>query len=426
MSKFSTDKINHLLEVDSNGYLIRRESTHLEVKQGFKWNNKRLRIKYLKTMASFANNGGGYILFGIQDAPREIVGIKDDFEIDEDYITTSILQYFSDNIHFERHLYELDQNDIGMIYVHESSSKPVICTKDYDDILSHSTTYYRYRGKSTEIKHGELKKLTQEIRDQERDKWIRIFEKVATIGVENVGLLDTQKGTIETKGQKFLLDESLLESFNNQINVVDEYESVEKGGAPAFTIIGEIQGTGRVIRRTTAIRDEHLIKAFLKNEDVTDPQNYLENICYLSSYYFPAYYFIKQTGLKLDDAVDRIKNINKDSHTKTKLIERLEDDGTLKLKWKSCKLDANSDAGEKRRKYFDSIDNQKDFDIDTKIDAKRFLECVLNLDFEDYNKEKLKGKILNVFEKYYTSDLSTLIRYTISYIDLIENRDKVT
>jgi len=49
-----------------------RESSQLEFKEQFNWLSK---ANYAKSMVAFANNKGGYIVFGIKDQPRELVGL---------------------------------------------------------------------------------------------------------------------------------------------------------------------------------------------------------------------------------------------------------------------------------------------------------------------------------------------------------------
>ena len=56
-----------------NGTLKSRESNTVEFKESF---NKANTAKYAKTMAAYANNRGGYIIFGVKDTPRSIIGLK--------------------------------------------------------------------------------------------------------------------------------------------------------------------------------------------------------------------------------------------------------------------------------------------------------------------------------------------------------------
>ena len=53
--------------------IISRESSWLEFKESFNWNAK---DKYAKIIASFANTKGGYIIFGINDNPRDLKGLQ--------------------------------------------------------------------------------------------------------------------------------------------------------------------------------------------------------------------------------------------------------------------------------------------------------------------------------------------------------------
>lgn len=62
-----------LSAVTPSGNLRSRESNTVEFKESF---NKNSTAKYAKTMAAYANNRGGYIIFGVKDNPREIVGLK--------------------------------------------------------------------------------------------------------------------------------------------------------------------------------------------------------------------------------------------------------------------------------------------------------------------------------------------------------------
>jgi len=60
---------------DKTNILKRKESAELEVKENFDWGYK---AKYGKLFCSFANNKGGYVIFGIKDKPHELVGLRSD------------------------------------------------------------------------------------------------------------------------------------------------------------------------------------------------------------------------------------------------------------------------------------------------------------------------------------------------------------
>lgn len=421
MDLFGQDQLNYLFEQNDNNHLKRRETYTLEFKEEFNWSDKRSRIKYLKSIAAFANNKGGYLLFGVRNQPHEIRGIQNFDDVDGEEISTAISNYFSSEIHFERHLHEINGKNVGLIYIHESQNKPIICIKDYDDILFKSYIYYRYRAKSSHISPGDLVTLVNSIKEKESEKWQNIFRNVAQIGIDKVGILNPESGILESKGSQFLLDERLLD----QLNIIDEYKSVEKDGAPAYRIVGDIQSSAKVISRSKILRDEDLIKGFLENRKVGQPIEYVKAVSYLSSGYFPIYHYLTMAKLSLPKAMEILKDQNKSSQSKKLLLQRVNNESKLNEKKDWYKLNANSKAGEIRKKYHDKIVNNEELKIESKDGAKRFLEAVLNLESGTYEENSLKNMMIEIFNNYYSTDLSGMIRYAVSYLDLIELRSNV-
>jgi predicted HTH transcriptional regulator len=76
-----------------------RESSTIEFKESFNWGSKE---KYAKSLAAFANNHGGYLLFGVADQPRRLVGLSTkNFEmLDEAVITSYLNGLFSPEMHY--------------------------------------------------------------------------------------------------------------------------------------------------------------------------------------------------------------------------------------------------------------------------------------------------------------------------------------
>jgi len=72
---FSDKNLGLIFKFDSAkpDRVLSRESTSLEFKEAFNWSNN---SKYAKTMAGFANNSGGYIVFGVANRPRRAVGMR--------------------------------------------------------------------------------------------------------------------------------------------------------------------------------------------------------------------------------------------------------------------------------------------------------------------------------------------------------------
>ena len=85
--------------------------------------------KYAKIMASFANNIGGYVLFGIKDSSRQIIGInKYKFDnISTDKISEFLIEHLNPEIKWEIDTVLSDGKYIGYMYVYQSTNKPIIC-----------------------------------------------------------------------------------------------------------------------------------------------------------------------------------------------------------------------------------------------------------------------------------------------------------
>lgn len=233
---------------EEDGYIKSRESSSLEFKESFNFSNM---DDYAKTMAAFANNKGGIIIFGVKDNPRIPIGIqKEKFDnIKQEKVTGYLIEYFSPEIEWDIGITEVDGKYFGYIYAHEAYNKPIVCKKNNGDLKS-GEIYYRYRGQSRKIEFSELRKIIDEIRENEKRLWMEHVEKIAQIGPQNIAFIDLIKGSIETQklnGSKLIIDRSLLDDLKKKVKFVEEGKFSEKEGAPTLKLIGEIQPSDNVI-----------------------------------------------------------------------------------------------------------------------------------------------------------------------------------
>lgn len=214
--------------------LVSRESSWLEFKESFNWADK---AKYAKTIAAFANNKGGYIVFGVQNNPRNLVGLKNERfqELDESKIAEYLNSAFSPEIKFEKFMLEVNSKAVGILYAYQSEFSPVICTK-HDTDIKEAEIYYRYNASSEKIKYSELVHILDEVRNKERRIWQNVFERVAKIGPTNVAILDTLSGKIEGKGGNLLIDSKLI----SKLKFIREGHFRE-GGKPTLRLIGDVE-----------------------------------------------------------------------------------------------------------------------------------------------------------------------------------------
>ncbi len=258
-----------LQNIDERGYLKHRESSTIEFKESFNFNGM---PKYSKTMAAFANNKGGYILFGVKDTPRKLVGInKDRFDnIKQEKISTFLVDHFAPEIKWDIGIVKNEDKYFGYIYIYESEEKPVICKKNAgnNDIQS-GVIYFRYRGQSRKINYPELRKTIEEFRDRERRIWMSHIEKIAKIGPSNIALLDMISGDITTtklEGAKLIMDKGLIDELRDKVKFIEEGKFSESEGAPTLKIIGKIQSADVVIPELDPDKDYPYLQKHLADE----------------------------------------------------------------------------------------------------------------------------------------------------------------
>ena len=247
-----------LQQKDKRGYLNRRESSTIEFKEKFSQANM---PKYAKIMASFANNIGGYILFGIKDSPRQIIGInKYKFDnISTDKISEFLIEHLNPEIKWDIDTVLSDGKYIGYMYVYQSTNKPIICSVNAGkNEIKSGEIYFRYRGQSRKIYYAELKKIFDEFREKERQIWMSHIEKIAKIGPSNIALIDLLNGDIHFNKMgetKLIMDKALINDLKDKVKFIEEGKFSETGKEPTLKIIGEIQTANVVIPRLDPDKD---------------------------------------------------------------------------------------------------------------------------------------------------------------------------
>jgi hypothetical protein len=246
-----------------------RETSSVEFKENFSWGNK---DKYMKTMVSFANHKGGYLIFGVADEPRKLVGLTSaHFETqDEAKITSSLNGTFSPEVNYEKFTFSINSKNVGVIYTHKSQEGPVVAIKN-DGEIKESEIYYRYNARNDKIKYPELRKVLESIRQQERLSWMNLFKNVSKSGPSNVAVLDIIQGTVKGDRGSALIDEKLIP----KLQFIKEGNFTEKG-KPTLKLIGDVKAVqvsrhstlGKTALRITddpsalAVREETILKEF--------------------------------------------------------------------------------------------------------------------------------------------------------------------
>lgn len=247
-----------LSAVTPSGNLRSRESNTVEFKESF---NKNSTAKYAKTMAAYANNRGGYIIFGVKDNPREIVGLKNNnFEnLSQEQFTDAINSLFSPAIDWEcgtltipaKQLKtvsndevekEITEIKVGWLYTEQTESKPVIAQKsDSGEKITSGDVFYRYRARSEKIKYAEMRRIIEERTSKEREGLLKLFEIIRKSETANLGIVNYSNGKITTPyGVDVAFDRKLVSQVLKKAKFIKEGSFDETVGIPVIKVTGNI------------------------------------------------------------------------------------------------------------------------------------------------------------------------------------------
>ena len=249
---------NVLSAVHASGYLKSRESNTVEFKESF---NKNSTPKYAKTMAAYANNRGGYIVFGVKDNPREVVGLKNyNFEnFNQEAFTDAINSLFAPSLNWECGSIILEtettianasgepetklmENRIGWLYTEEAEYKPVIAQKsESSEKIVNGDVFYRYRARSEKIKYAEMSHIIDERSTKEREALLKLFEVIHKRGTANLGIVNYGNGKLTTPyGVDVAFDRKLVTQVLKKAKYIKEGSFNETEGTPVIKVTGNI------------------------------------------------------------------------------------------------------------------------------------------------------------------------------------------
>jgi hypothetical protein len=422
---FTDEALRAIFKIDPShpDRLVSRESSWLEFKQAFNWNNN---AKYSKTMAAFANNKGGYIVFGVGNKPRKLLGLTNERfdDIDPAEISEFLNSVLSPEINWDQHIYELDGKEYGLLYIWESSDKPVMAVRNAGSDVKEAEIYYRYRGRSERIKYPELRRLLEEKRASEEALWLQHITQIAEIGTRDAAILDLHSGKAHARGGTVLIDESLVPQLR-AVASGDREDSERavlhiEGRAIPTDFIRPI----REVATPMVISSADIIRAFLRQEKVTAPEQYIKQICLEPSGYLPVYYFAYLARLDIEYLRELVKDTKSRRRAKQKLLQRVygTDDH-------SCVPPVGSSVySEAKRRWLKRIEQHSiALDVST-AELRRFLRAICILEPHEIEAEYLFPVLLKLFEDHYedrTGYIAQNLRTTLCHLDRVLYRPRV-
>lgn len=397
--------------------VVSRENNMLEFKESFHWGS---RTDYARTMAAFANNRGGYIVFGISDKPRRLKGLSNTKfdEFDPVKMTECLNEYFSPEIEWQMATHQVGDKRFGLLFVNECKRKPVICRKNGTD-LSESAIYYRYRGQTSQIKYSEFRALLEQQRERDQELIFRHLRKFAEIGPQNVGILDARTGLVEGAGGSFLIDEELLP----KIKFIREGHFNENSSAPAIKLVGHATAIEpslvqplKSVFRSRALGTHDIILAFLNQERVDEPLEYVKRICFEQTAAFPVYYFISLAKCSTEKAIEELSKVITTNQGKKALIARLKSAKNFELPVGN----AQTNSSQTRKRFSQEI-LQKNISVPSHTsELKYFLQSIRSVKKEDVNLSYLGPILGTIFnEKYENGGIASEFRQCLCHLDAV-------
>lgn len=312
-------------ETDGQWYFTKGESDEFECKENF---NIRNFSKPLKTIAGFANNRGGYVLFGVKDLPHsfEVCGLADDrfAETDQNKFSQTIRSALAPTPRFEVGTIQLDALKVGIIHVEPHGSKPVIACKNEGDVVEGSI-YYRYPGETKAISYADLRAILDERDLRSREAILPMVQRLLELGPSNALVANLADGQLEGGARPILIDPASLE----QIKFIKEGAFDEVDGAPTLKVVGDahVASAGSVLPVRT-VREEITVEAILRNfisrSTVEQPFAYFRQVSHEAGWISPIFYYLHLAGKPRKEAASALRsNKNAKPKCRAELIKLL-------------------------------------------------------------------------------------------------------
>lgn len=407
--------------------IINREGTTIEFKESYSHAGM---AQYFKTVAAFANNSGGYIIFGVANSPRRLEGLKEKNltqfeELKVEEFTKNLMDYFSPEIKWSHCTFEFKGMSFGVIYTYPLAKKPCICKKVYESqnpkyTLREGDIYYRYGGRSERIHYEELNSIIEAERKQEEQQWLDFAKRAARIGIDNACLLDLNSGVVSGTGSTLVLDDGLL----SKLSFIKEGEFVETKGRPTLRLIGDIQEieTGKVVVKETtrrvvkAIEASDVVSAFLRGANVEEPFEYLRAICSEPSANYPVYFLISQADETISNAIKAVEDTTSRGVAKHKLLERLNGKMLPVVKISTSETTSSKMKTEFRKAWLQEKIKVNNEELMYCMEALMSLDNDAIVEHEEYIRETLMWIYSQFYEKAKTI-VASIIRKAICRID---------
>jgi hypothetical protein len=214
--------------------------------------------EYTKTLAAFGNTSGGYILFGVSNRPRQIVGVTHD--LDEAQWVDRLKQDFDPEIPISVVNYTVKELKLTAIGCDQILNRPVVCKRSRSkvierdgkakdvEVIREGAIYYRYAGQTRNIGFSELVVLIAEREERRLKAFMDTMNVIQKVGVDHTGILKMSADSSSI----FMTPETA-----KGLALIDKGRLVEKRGAPAYVVVGNVD-VANVVHAQLSEADKNL------------------------------------------------------------------------------------------------------------------------------------------------------------------------
>jgi hypothetical protein len=415
-------ELDSLIAVDA-GFVNRKEGAEVEFKKNF-FHPRSPDKSYLKTAAGYANNDGGLILFGVNN-DGSVCGVSDDrFDtFDPKDLTEELNRFFVPAIKFDAYDFKVGSLQVAVIQVFPAATKPVIAIgNDSRGEIHDGDVFFRYPGQTKRIRYAELRDIIRGAVDSTNQQWIHLMSQIASIGAENVSLVDMNRGQLVTQDQTLLVDEKLLDT----LHFIREGSFSESDGEAVLRVTGEvrtIQGVKIVPVPEThykAITEDEVTESFLAIEDPEDPKEYIKAACAGRTKLVPVYRFARAASLGAAEFHDFILSTR--GPKAKEIAKRLDSEFGNLDSFTTGSLSSSSHASLRKLHYVDLIINRRLVELPDSYDETRYLlQAITHLQSDDFEPEVLHSLIrdgrIGLLVRF--PKLATDMRRAVCHLDLI-------
>lgn len=293
------ETIAALFELEGGSWRVRLgETDKAECKLNFRLAPLDRFAGVIKTIAGFANNKGGYVLFGVRDETLIAEGLKEPLFADTDpaEINRALVGSLDPVPHVTKVTAAIGGAVIGVFYVEPHEHAPVVALKGIGNAVSEGAIYYRYVGETRLIKPGELRQI---IAMREQRAVAEFSQRMMRVAGGTEATLNLDTGAVTGKAGAFVIDRDLLPT----LQFIREGDFSEAKGAPALRLVGDVEAVDQQERdRIRVIRDavtpDAVVRNFLRDEVVAHPDQYLHAQAHGANKWLPIWYYLRQANVE--------------------------------------------------------------------------------------------------------------------------------